>query len=87
MTTPPRCSRAGCSAQATFAINWRNPKIHSADRVKVWLACDEHRGYLAEYLGARSFPVIVGAVDDVVEAIPDSARTAQYPRPHSRAGD
>lgn len=54
-----RCSRAGCQAPADFAINWRNPKIHSVDRVKVWHACRDHRDYLAAFLEARSFPVAV----------------------------
>ncbi|HEY5321086.1 MAG TPA: hypothetical protein VIJ76_09430 [Galbitalea sp.] len=53
------CSRAGCSADATATVNWRNPKIHAPDRVKVWLACDEHKDYLRDYLEARDFPVVV----------------------------
>jgi hypothetical protein len=56
------CSRAGCSNQARFAVNWRNPKIHTQDRVKVWLACDEHVDYLREYLLARDFPVLVSGI-------------------------
>ena len=55
----PRCSRAGCRAPARWRIDWRNPRIHSADRVKSWTACDEHRDYLREYLAAREFPVSV----------------------------
>ena len=51
------CSRAGCLATAGWRIEWRNPKIHTEDRVKVWLACDEHRGYLSDFLAARDFPV------------------------------
>ncbi|MET0481275.1 MAG: hypothetical protein ABWX65_05220 [Mycetocola sp.] len=51
------CSRAGCTAAAGWRIEWRNPKIHSADRVKVWLACDEHSDYLSAFLAARDFPV------------------------------
>jgi len=43
-----RCSRAGCRAEATWAVNWRNPRIHGPERVKVWLACDEHRDFLHE---------------------------------------
>ncbi|MBL5973428.1 MAG: hypothetical protein D3X82_06585 [Candidatus Leucobacter sulfamidivorax] len=53
------CSRAGCGAAASWAIRWRNPKIHAADRRKHWLACDDHREYLVEFLRARSFPVEV----------------------------
>ena len=49
----PTCSRAGCSSAATWTVNWRNPRIHSLDRVKVWHACDEHVDYLRDYLAAR----------------------------------
>ena len=54
-----RCSRAGCSADATRNVNWRNPRIHDESRVKVWLACDEHREFLRDYLASRDFPVVV----------------------------
>ncbi|MGR0317783.1 hypothetical protein [Agromyces sp. ZXT2-3] len=40
-------------------MDWRNPKIHSEDRVKTWLACDEHVDYLRDFLASRSFPVRV----------------------------
>ena len=66
-----QCSSAGCSDAATWRVNWRNPRIHSADRVKVWLACDAHRDTLADYLGTRGFPVLVSALDDPVDAVPD----------------
>ncbi|PWB96667.1 hypothetical protein [Homoserinimonas hongtaonis] len=64
----PTCSRAGCRAVATAAVNWRNPKIHGPERVKVWLACDEHTEFLREYLRARDFPVLVGPVGHVPDA-------------------
>jgi hypothetical protein len=51
------CSRAGCGERASWRVEWRNPKIHTADRVKVWLACEEHVDYLREFLAARDFPV------------------------------
>jgi len=54
-----RCSRAGCRNDAAWNVNWRNPRIHTIDRVKVWLACDEHSDYLREYLDTRGFPVQV----------------------------
>ncbi|KAB1864832.1 hypothetical protein [Microbacterium algeriense] len=53
------CSRAGCRSAATKHVVWRNPRIHAADREKVWLACDEHVGFLRDYLAARDFPVSV----------------------------
>ncbi|MCX7521611.1 hypothetical protein OSC27_04880 [Microbacterium sp. STN6] len=58
------CSRAGCSATAAWRILWRNPKIHAEDRMKTWLACDEHVDYLRQFLGARDFPVRVVGVHD-----------------------
>lgn len=59
------CSRAGCRAPATRAIRWRNPKIHSADRWKHWLACEAHLEYLEGFLRARSFPLEVLAVSEL----------------------
>jgi hypothetical protein len=55
----PRCSAKGCRAPATWTLSWRNPRIHTADRVKQWLACDEHRGPLADFLARRDFPLEV----------------------------
>ena len=51
------CSRAECREVATWRIDWRNPRIHTGDRGKTWLACDEHVAYLSGFLEARSFPV------------------------------
>lgn len=57
------CSRAGCRAEATTAIEWRNPRIHTGDRVKVWLSCDEHTAVLRDFLTARAFPLEVKRLD------------------------
>jgi hypothetical protein len=59
VTAPSTCSRAGCREPALRRVNWRNPRIHSPDRVKVWLACGDHDGYLHDYLASRGFPVVV----------------------------
>ena len=59
MSTALQCARASCRAAATHHIVWRNPRIHSEDRRKLWLACDEHVGFLTDYLRARDFPVTV----------------------------
>lgn len=67
---PTRCSRAGCTAGARWNVNWRNPKLHTEDRVKVWLACDEHRDYLRDYLATRGFPVVVTPFGQSVERVP-----------------
>ncbi len=56
-----QCSRAGCRLGANWNVNWRNPRIHSEERVKVWSACDEHVEYLRDYLSSRGFPVEVTA--------------------------
>lgn len=69
---PPaeKCSRAGCAEMATAKVNWRNPRIHGEERVKVWLSCDEHSEFLRDYLASRSFPVIVTALDHNVSVVP-----------------
>jgi hypothetical protein len=59
------CSRANCRETAVWRIEWRNPKIHSEDRVKVWLACDEHVDFLREFLAAREFPLRVVPVESI----------------------
>lgn len=68
-----RCSASGCSADAAWAVHWRNPRIHGLDRVKTWLACDAHREHLAGYLSSRGFPVTVTEVGETVDAVPDGA--------------
>lgn len=65
-----RCSRAGCTNPATAKVNWRNPRIHGVDRVKVWFACDDHSEFLHDYLYSRSFPVLTTSLDQVVESVP-----------------
>ncbi|MFC3996458.1 hypothetical protein ACFOVU_11055 [Nocardiopsis sediminis] len=49
------CSRKGCRAPAKWVLVWNNPKIHTPDRRKTWVACDDHRGYLTQFLDARGF--------------------------------
>jgi hypothetical protein len=63
MTSPPdsevRCSARGCQRPAAYELLWRNPKIHTADRTKRWLACEEHRDSLSDFLARRDFPLRV----------------------------
>nr|WP_307842477.1 hypothetical protein [Salinibacterium sp. NG253] len=68
-----RCSRAGCTAPAQWNVNWRNPRIHGLERVKVWLACADHVDYLREYLTTRNFPVVVSDLSDDVSVVPDGS--------------
>jgi hypothetical protein len=49
------CSAKGCRAPATWVLAWNNPKLHTPERRKTWLACDEHREHLATVLGSRGF--------------------------------
>ena len=49
------CSAKGCRQAAHHVLVWNNPKLHSAGREKTWVACDEHRGSLTEYLDVRGF--------------------------------
>jgi hypothetical protein len=49
------CSAKGCSEQARWTLLWNNPKVHTADRRKEWLACEEHKETLGAFLGVRGF--------------------------------
>ncbi len=57
----PICSAKGCRADADWVLAWNNPKVHTAERRKTWLACEEHREHLSSFLGMRGF------LKDVVE--------------------
>ena len=72
------CSRAGCREQATWRIDWRNPRIHTGDRFKTWLACDEHVEFLRGFLESRSFPVSVApfAPADAAASATDGSATS-----------
>jgi len=52
---PKICSAKGCRAPARWELRWNNPKLHTAERRKTWLACDEHRTTLGDFLDARGF--------------------------------
>lgn len=64
-----RCSAKACGQSATWALLWNNPKLHTSDRRKIWLACEDHRESLGAFLTLRSFLRDVVPVD----AIPESA--------------
>ncbi len=49
------CSARGCRAEASWGVLWNNPRLHTPERRKVWLACDDHRTHLEEYLQVRDF--------------------------------
>jgi hypothetical protein len=62
---PLQCSAKDCRADARWALRWNNPKIHDPDRRKVWLACDEHREYLTDFLSRRGFHRETVPVEDI----------------------
>ena len=64
---PLTCSAKGCTTTAVWALVWNNPKLHTPDRRKSWLACEEHRESLADFLGARNFLRDVVPVEDAPE--------------------
>jgi hypothetical protein len=47
------CSRKACRYEASWQLLWNNPKIHTPERRKIWLACAEHRDWLEDYLQTR----------------------------------
>jgi hypothetical protein len=49
------CSAKGCRSAATYVLVWNNPSLHTPDREKTWVACDEHRESLSAFLDRRSF--------------------------------
>ena len=59
------CSARGCRDDARWGLRWNNPRLHTPDRRKVWLACDEHRGSLGEFLRARGFLQDTVPVEDL----------------------
>ena len=57
-----RCSARGCRAAATVDLQWRNPTLHDAARVKHWLACDEHADqFLADFLARARLPAVAAS--------------------------
>ena len=55
MSDPVICSARGCRAPASYALVWNNPKVHAPEREKTWVACEEHRQSLADFLDLRGF--------------------------------
>lgn len=49
------CSAKGCRAAAVWVLAWNNPKLHTPERRKTWLACEEHREHLSNFLDLRGF--------------------------------
>ena len=62
------CSAKGCRRTAGHAVIWRNPKLHTPERRKVGLACDDHRQSLADFVALRGFLIEVLAVEELTDA-------------------
>ncbi|MCX4991872.1 MULTISPECIES: hypothetical protein [unclassified Streptomyces] len=67
----PVCSAKACRADAVWVLAWNNPKLHTPERRKTWLACEEHREHLSQFLGVRGFLKDVVKLDEW-EASPSS---------------
>jgi hypothetical protein len=49
------CSARACHSSAVWGLKWNNPKLHTPDRRKTWLACADHRDSLEAFLTVRGF--------------------------------
>lgn len=61
----PICSSKGCPATATHGLLWNNPKLHTPQRRKVWLACPEHTESLSKFLSLRGFLKDAVTIDEI----------------------
>ncbi|WP_374683974.1 hypothetical protein [Streptomyces sp. TBY4] len=60
----PTCSAKACREAAVWVLAWNNPKLHTPERRKTWLACEEHREHLSQFLGVRGFLKDVVKLDE-----------------------
>jgi len=65
------CSAKGCLEPAVWSLLWNNPKLHTPERRKSWLACEPHRSTLGDFLSARGF---LRDVEPLSGAEPDEPR-------------
>jgi hypothetical protein len=63
------CSAKGCRQDAAWALRWNNPKIHTPERRKTWLACDNHRDSLSQFLSIRGFLRDTEPMPDAAEPV------------------
>ena len=52
---PVPCSAKGCRTEAVHVLVWNNPRLHTPEREKTWVACDVHREPLSGHLDVRGF--------------------------------
>jgi hypothetical protein len=46
-------------------VIWRNPRIHTEQRRKVWVACPDHVEHLRTFVDLRGFLIEVLAVGEL----------------------
>ncbi|MET9698006.1 hypothetical protein ABZY31_13925 [Streptomyces sp. NPDC006529] len=63
----PTCSGKGCRDAAVWVLAWNNPKLHTPERRKTWLSCEEHREHLSRFLSVRGFLKDVVKFDEWVQ--------------------
>lgn len=67
------CSAKGCRADAAFGLLWNNPKVHTPERRKTWLACAEHADSLSDFLSMRGFMKDAVPVSELQAPVTDEA--------------
>jgi fluoroacetyl-CoA thioesterase len=60
-------------------LAWNNPRLHPAERRKTWLACDEHRQSLTEFLDSRGFLREVNAMTPNAQESPTTPNAQESP--------
>jgi hypothetical protein len=61
------CSAKGCRDRAAYGLLWNNPKLHTPERRKTWLACEKHADPLSDFLSKRGFLKDALPVDDLTD--------------------
>ena len=73
------CSAKGCPATAVWACSGTTPSCTRPDRRKTWLACDEHRQSLSDFLEPAQFlKDVVPVADRPVEDRPSMAHATGW---------
>ena len=67
MSEELQCSAKGCRETASRAILWNNPRLHTPERKKTWLACDGHLDHLRDFLALRDFLIGDVSIDEIPE--------------------
>jgi hypothetical protein len=85
----PICSAKDCRTPAVWVLAWNNPKLHTPERRKTWLACNEHREHLSQFLDMRGFLKDVVTLEEweraAAEALEEGAKDTGGPDPDSDA--